>query len=71
VPVSQVFRGDKLFEPVLKNAMLLTKLGIGGGISAVKGVGLLSETEFVSCDFVEVERCWWGFASMTCLLKKR
>jgi hypothetical protein len=38
VAVSQNFRGDELFEPVLKNIMLLTKLGIGGGISAVKGL---------------------------------
>ena len=35
--VSQNFRGDELFEPVLKNTLLLTKLGIGG-ISAVKGL---------------------------------
>jgi hypothetical protein len=58
VAASQVFKSDQLFEPGLKSTTLLTKLSMRGGISTVKGVGFLSEKEFVSCDFEEVERGW-------------
>jgi hypothetical protein len=61
--VSQVLRGDEPFRTCLKEYYVTHEVRDRRRNFSGKRVWLLSEVEFVSCDFGEVERSCFKFAS--------